>query len=106
MGRSYIKWGSLELLLNLRSLHLFRTSFTLEVGLINGQSADVQGPIEVQRKPILSAALRAIPVKYLWWGRGFLTGITLTVHHPTTSEIQNLFVKCARSAGPLTGLPT
>ena len=50
-----LKWASLELLLDPRSLHLFRTSFTLEVGLINGQSADLRGPIEVQKKPILSA---------------------------------------------------
>ncbi len=33
------KWASLELLLDLRSLLLFCTSFTLEVGLINDQSA-------------------------------------------------------------------
>ncbi len=37
----HLKWASFELLLDLRSLHLFRTSFTLEVGLMNGQSADL-----------------------------------------------------------------
>ncbi len=52
-----LKWASLELLLDLRSLHLFCTSFALEMGLINGQSADLRGPTEVQRKHILSAAL-------------------------------------------------
>ncbi len=35
----HLKWGSLELLLDVRSLHLFCTSFKLEMGLIDGQSA-------------------------------------------------------------------
>ncbi len=37
----YLMWASLELLLDLRSLHLFCTSVTLDMGLINGQSADL-----------------------------------------------------------------
>ena len=34
----HLKWASLELLLDLRSLHLFCTSFTLEMGLIKAMA--------------------------------------------------------------------
>ncbi len=48
----HLKWTSLELLLDLKSLHLFCTSFTLEVHLIQiseAQSKDERSAEEVQK---------------------------------------------------------
>ena len=53
------------------------------VGLIDGQSVDLPGPLDIPRKPILSAE-----------------------HLPSAPEVQNLFEKCTKSIGPQKGLLT
>ena len=64
------------------------------MGLINGQSADLRGPTEVQRMHILSAALE---VPRSPWGALEALALLQHLQHKGCSRSAQIHWKCARS---------